>query len=401
MGLFSDYTKRTRKIDGKRVSIFIQAKDLEDWIKFLREQLEDESDSSDEKMRLDAQYLLQFYKNYSDKKIRNMVVNLVFETFFKVIEDNTKILPPHGSLLIYTKIELSIPGAAEAAHSPLISKENVAFFQIDYLSLLHRLYRLYFDNEQKIIDFLKKTDFDASLPLYDLLSHELFHYIDLRVGKQLIMAGERLKNIYKKTITGLVPRDEPIGLSTVLRVEGLAMFFERRKKKFIEYKQNIVKEAKRVLQNYFNAIKIPSDDFIDKYICGMYMHYFIALSYLYKKNTEAFNGMRIYFEKDDFLFFAEGIGNILNSKKAKSQDTLLLQNLPENLIVDYCNTMLRFSHLSFIKEYEEACKMLNIPNEHIILIFEDYLKLKRIFYDKWQEEVKKSGFSTRGLKLED
>ena len=45
---------------------------------------------------------------------------------------------------------------------------------------------------------------------------------------------------------------------------------------------------------------------IDCYKLGMYMWYFIGLAYLFRSNRKKFDEMKVYFGKDDFLFFAEG-----------------------------------------------------------------------------------------------
>ena len=59
--------------------------------------------------------------------------------------------------------------------------------------------------------------------------------------------------------------------------------------------------------------------------------------------------------------------------------------------------MIETSHIGFIKKYEEACALLNIPEKHIIIRLSDYKKMKKRAYREWYLKVEREGFSTRGL----
>ena len=89
--------------------------------------------------------------------------------------------------------------------------------------------------------------------------------------------------------------------------------------------------------------------------------------------------MRAYLNKNDFLFFEDGMGNILNS----GEDKIYLQNLPDILVNGICKAILKYSHLTFIKEYQKACNIFQIPEDQVIITFSDYMEMKKIAYDNW------------------
>jgi hypothetical protein len=59
--------------------------------------------------------------------------------------------------------------------------------------------------------------------------------------------------------------------------------------------------------------------------------------------------------------------------------------------------MLEWGHLRFLREYEYACKILELPQDQIIITISDYNRIKKSVYDKWLLEVEKKGFPIRGL----
>ncbi len=166
---------------------------------------------------------------------------------------------------------------------------------------------------------------------------------------------------------------------TKYRIEGIATFLKNKDKELIEYNKEDARLSKLANNNCKGMYTIPK---LYHYLypsCGMYMCYFIGLSYIYKKNIIEFNAMRAYLNKNDFLFFEDGMGDILNS----GEDKIYLQNLPENLINSICKAVLKYSHLTFIKEYQKACTLLQIPEDQVIMTFSDYIEMKKIAYDNW------------------
>lgn len=166
---------------------------------------------------------------------------------------------------------------------------------------------------------------------------------------------------------------------TKYRIEGIAAFLKNRKKEFIEYNKEDARLSKLANNNCKGIGPIPRLYYHLYHSCGMYMCYFIGLSCIYKKSVIEFNAMRAYPNKNDFLFFEEGMGKILNS----GEDKIYLQNLPENLINGLCKAIPEYSHLTFIKEYQKACNILQIPEDQVITTFSDYVEMKKIAYDNW------------------
>ena len=75
------------------------------------------------------------------------------------------------------------------------------------------------------------------------------------------------------------------------------------------------------------------------------------------------------------------------------------QNIPKEYVDELIHFIMKLSHLSFLIEYEKACKILNIPSNHIIITFSDYKRMKKVAYEEWLQEVEKAGFSPKGIKL--
>ena len=166
---------------------------------------------------------------------------------------------------------------------------------------------------------------------------------------------------------------------TKYRLEGVAAFLKNKDKKFIEYNKEDARLSRLANNNYKGIGHIPKLYHYLYHSCGMYMCYFIGLSSIYEKYPVEFNAMKAYLNKNDFLFFVDGMGNILNS----GEDKIYLQNLPENLIYSISKVIPKYSHLTFIKEYQKACNILQVPEDQVIITFSDYIELKKIAYGIW------------------
>ena len=222
--------------------------------------------------------------------------------------------------------------------------------------------------------------------IYDLITHEFTHYFDDAKIKELTKVRERVDKFFEKyrSWTG-----SSSYFVIQLRDEGLARFYEYKKKEFFLYDKKKIYDTKEYIHEYHGALLM-----VDTYECGFYMWYTIALAYLFSKDRDRFNEMKAYYTGKDFLFFAEGLRSIF------SKNSIYIQNLSNNIILDILKMAKKWSHLKFLKEYKKACEILDVPKDQIIITIDEYNQMKKIDYDRWLSEIRGAGFPTKGLKSE-
>ena len=392
MGFFSHYVKKNKNINGKNITIFVQTKkyglarhkELEVKIKYHRIQLKNNT-------VYPAKYLNQLLDKFSNEQVELRLINLVFETFFKVIQDNITLIN-FNSLYIYIQFSGDVT-TGNASYNSEISRYNRAFFAIEYSFLLFSFFhQLCKYNRNLQIAISNYFDVLPESSLYSLLSHEFAHYLDAYRLKEVEIIRARIKNSLGES---LYIEGSSFDVLSVIRGEGLGRFFQNKNEKKIKYEIDIIEEFRKLIKDYKGEALVSNRSLIfDYYSIGLYMYYFIGVAYLFNSNRNKFNGMRAYFSNKDFVFFTEGLDNILK------KSPILLQNLPKNLIIGLFRLMLKWSHLTFIVEYGKACKTLNISERSRIFTLEMYKKMKKIDYDLWLSKVQKAGFSKPGLDLE-
>lgn len=391
MGLFSDYVKKSMRIGDKRITVNIQNSYFESRYGF---PAHFETDLEQLALKLEAnentKFLIQLNQRPA-KEIKTFALNFIWEAFFKAIGNNLHFIKT-DNLLIYIKIR-PFPDQVIAQYIGEISTENIAFFDIDTKNLLYNLYCSYFKkNLEGFVNYFRALPYS----FYELIVHEFTHHIDRMYGKMVDKISERI--VKSVPLTGWLYKDRSdpnlifIFVSN-LRSEGIAVLNESRNKGFVIYKIEIVKRIQEVADNYINNRNRSLFVHFFVHNHGYYMAFFIGLAYLYRHKREVFNNMRVYFDNEDFLFLAEGLSNLMDK-----QDILKFQNIPREYTDELIHLIMKLSHISFIKEYEEACKTLNIPEKHVIITLLDYKKMKRVAYEIWLEEVKKEGFSPKGIK---
>ena len=233
-----------------------------------------------------------------------------------------------------------------------------------------------------LVDFFKgnlpvnlKKEHAFSEKLLLTLEHEFVHFIDLEQLKNRVKIFERFRGKLDRRF------GEAFGQFSQLRSEGLADIISFRRKKYLPY-------SKTEIEKYKEGFDWGKHGDATYYL-GVLMHYFIGLYFLYKKRINEFNNMRAYFNNREYWTFKKGINNILN----KTDKEILLQNLPEDIIRKILKETREWSHIKFLKKYEEACEKLNIENKNQIFILKDYNKVKKHLYKEWKDEVKKHNFS--------
>ena len=362
MGLFSDYVKKSARIQGKRITVNIQNSYFESKYYSVSHF---EHDLEMLKLKLDANDNTKFLvklNQLSTKEIRNLALNLIWKILFKAIGNNLHFIKT-DNLQIYVRMR-PFPSQVIAQYIGEISTEDIVFFDVDTKNLLYNLYGSYFKlNLENFADI-----FDAvPILFYELIVHEFTHHIDRSYGKMVDKISERI--VKSAPLPGWLYKDRSdpnlifIFVSN-LRSEGIARFNESRNDKFIPYYLKIVQRIQRAVSNYINNRdrQLFVHFFVHNH--GYYMAYFIGLAYLFRKKKEVFNSLRAYFDEDNFLFLAEGLDSIMNK-----QDDIKIQNIPDEYVDELIHFIMRLSHISFITEYEEACKILNIPQKHIITDF--------------------------------
>ncbi len=365
--------KRVKRIQGKRIEVFI---DTEKWN--VNSYLKELEHAIEKNKRLGVIY--EIHKKQGEDKIKSLMVDMVFDNFFKATEYFISHIQ-FDLLHIYVKIQ-SI-GGPKAFFDQIISRENFAFFTVSPIALLQEIYVKYFKIPNDLIIQLSHE----LAPIEKVINHEFVHFLDINKVKEGSKIFERYKKIGKfdKWFNTL---SQPFDFLAQLRVEGLAKFVENKNEPSIEYNLAMIKFGKEWI--------VKGDlNYVDRYQSGMYMWYFISLSYLLKTNKSKFDEMRAYFGKDDFLFFAEGLNNILTKDIRK----INLQNLSENFIMEILKEGLKWSHLHFLKEYESACYILKIPKDQILMTVSDYNRIKKIQYNEWLSEVEKKGFKISRLSI--
>ena len=102
MGLFSDYVKKSEYIEGKKISIFISAKDIESYITWVKGELNEKFEASDETSK-ELLPIIVFHKNKTKKELRNDIVDLIFSILFDIIKSYISFIV-FSNLRVYLKI---------------------------------------------------------------------------------------------------------------------------------------------------------------------------------------------------------------------------------------------------------------------------------------------------------
>jgi hypothetical protein len=236
---------------------------------------------------------------------------------------------------------------------------------------------------------LKHEDTDAGAfiidrktrPLHEVLTHEFAHSLDNTKTNDLFKASARLLALTRDT-----EELYDYGLFWYigkLRIEGPATFFQTRSHKFIVYDSSFVNSARMAITQY-NGVKGISME--TPYLSGSYMCYTIGLAYMKERRRDEFDSMIARIGSTE-LTFRNGMDRIIPLK-----GKVELQNLPVEVIDMVFAKVKELSHLGFLKEYENACRIVDIPPEQIIITFSEYSRLKRIAYDYWKTLMQEKGF---------
>lgn len=388
MKLFTDYIKRSRNIRGKRVTIFIDARALESRVNGITKEIK-------------THYLLHQvpkfiqFSNFSKTKIVKSILFIVFESMFGVIRDYASFIK-YESLKVIIKISYEKGSPYAAIYMDKQSRDNNVFFKLDVKYLIACFYLVLAGNDRNLANMV--TDIFKSGNLYKTFMHEFMHHIDKARFDEINVIGERLKRFFGDIEYGT----DLVRLIAFYRIEGLSMLFRDMNRKFIRYEKGNVNLNREIVSRFAGVW--PSIYRRLRYPCGEYMAYFIGLSYLFTQYPAKFNEMRAYYNdleskfgsEPDFLFYSEGMRRILE----RGNEFVYLQNLPKRIIIRVCKDILKMSHITFIKKYEESCAILGIPKQHIILTFSDYKRMKLAAFEAWKRDVESGGFSSKGINPE-
>lgn len=390
--------KQTFLINDRRITIIIELEDLNSFNKFLQD-----SYSRLVSSRKELKYILDFHQN----KFIKIAVDLILNSFVAVFNEYLSVINTK-ELTIHIKID-ETKGCGRFVEE--ISSESDAFFEIDYWYLTAKTYKIYSEGQaiSKLINSISTKLSRLERQIKSLLivdeqsyvefvRHEFTHYLDLTaIRKRSAIVSKIQENTGRE-------KSEPIWLLKRIydfRTEGLARFNEYKNKGFFVYDCKEVRDVKLFIsyfiednEHYFT--KNGSKGFA--YTCGFYMCYFIGLAELFLSDRKVFNEMRVlYSGNNNFLFYTEGMMRVLNYADELGLNRIQLQNFSLAFSKKIMVQITSWSHLKFIKEYEKACEVLDIPKKHIILTLEDYNKLKFQAYKLWIEDVEKYGFDATFL----
>ena len=155
MGLFSNYIKKVKRIGGKRISIFIDDQ-WEDEIKAFQNVIKAKNLES----------FLQIYKRYSYRELKEIGMTIIFDNFSDVVRESIQFVP-FDSLFIYVKVG-KFDNPTNARYIQDISKYNVAFFELNYIFLIYKIYEVIFNNNPDILRNIRiafKDEYDLKISI--------------------------------------------------------------------------------------------------------------------------------------------------------------------------------------------------------------------------------------------
>ena len=85
MNIFFDYIKRSRIVQGKNIEIYLDGNKLKVLIRHLKRELIRLVKNQNVKSVMS---IIKLHYQFNEKLIFEIVTNSLFDTFFKVIEDN-------------------------------------------------------------------------------------------------------------------------------------------------------------------------------------------------------------------------------------------------------------------------------------------------------------------------
>src|SRR3989344_2760475 len=402
-----NYVTKSELINGKRIEVRIWVYHFKDYNKKLVKQLEKEFKYRSDKGGLEV--LREFFlARYGD-----LFTGLVFGACFDSAKEFIDLIQVNH-LQINIAADLGMHTASLVTGMSTIDKATIAIYPPYITAKIIEEYSRYDGRILKIFsEFEHFTSWDptplSQLRTYiypkqeflkerikDVIRHEFIHYLDIEKIEKGIELIKHVRDVADTAVNGMRPLSlsrpltpEVLVNSIVkLRSEGIATFGQSRQ----EYLAYDIKKV-RLFQNYLSQYSVgPILDLHDRlyYHVGSYMCYLISLGILLRSNKRKFNELKVCFDEncEDFVFFAEGFPKIFEIIREKNLEKVFFQKPKKSMIKESIRQLRQTDHLAFIKLYENACQLISLPEDQVLMTMQVYNRLKQKNYQYWVENVK-------------